>query len=383
MSSSSSEIPSLGKNIDGEFVESVETQNFVTYQVNKQVQQLLSEQQIAELVRSYRVGRNREIPTSLAASVQLLGECIDRQLKSRLSSTDLDFLYLIKNEAFHGLVLARQGLLIESIENLNATATRLQEVSLSEVSLSKETILICRSFFEAAAAYVDYKCQRWNRAEKRLLFALEIDKLLEQEYQYSLFHFHQIQLIHNLIRLYSRFNQEKAVNIANSVVKYLIGKSQELPILGSFNSSQIITNHPELTQILLCQFVGEIGLLLAEKESKTARHLLNKFEVWKSLSSVSCGKRLYKWCKAKRAFLECQTDDFINLSSQFLVEGHDATAFTILWYAIVVDIMCFLEERQIEALFPFREEVLEDIEEWQDCPKQIKHLLLRGIFKEK
>jgi hypothetical protein len=254
---------------------------------------------------------------------------------------------------------------------MNMTARQLQEASLSD-----ETSLLCRSFFEAASAYVDCKCQRWDSSAKRLLLAIKIDNILEQECEYSALHLHRIQLVHNFIRLYSRYRQEEAMNLANAVVEYLTGHRQELPIIGQWNSGKLIRKYPEFIHIFLCQIIGEIGLILAGQKLENAKRLFHQFQSWKFLSSVSESQRLYQWCQIKQAFLNSHShiDDLIDLSSQFLVEGRDATSLTILWYATVLDIMRFLEATHIESLFSFRDEVLKDIEEWQDCPKPIKQL---------
>lgn len=338
--------------------------------VNQQTNFCIEE--ISELLLRYRMGKDRKIIPSSVASGTLFDEYLQKKLQSRLSIPEQDFIKLISNQSFRGLVFARRGFLDESVAYMNMTARQLQEASVND-----ETLLLCRSFFETAAAYVDCKCERWDRSAKRLLLALKIDKILEQECEYSVLHLHRIQLVHNFIRLYSRYRQEDAINLANAVVEYLTGNRQTLPIIGQWNSSKLVSQYPEFIHAWLCEIIGEVGLLLAGQKLKNAKTLFNQFQSWRLLVCEYESERLYQWCQIKHYFLDSNIDNFIDLSSQFLVEGRDATSLTILWYITVLDIMRFLEATHIETFCLFRDEVLKDIEEWEHCPRQIKR-----IFKE-
>lgn len=297
----------------------------------------------------------------------------EKFIKSRLPLTDQLLIQRCGIARNQGVVAARCGQLVTA-EQLFAEARALFQSN----TLSTEGSLIYKSFQETAEAYLDYRRGAFDRARTRILEALAIDMVLEEEYGYELLAYaHRLELAGHLVRIDARWMRfDRAIDLAGQLMGYLVGASEVLPIQGLWGSERVALLPSELVAFWFLQVTDVVALVLAGKNRQVARDLFAVATRHMHLqTNGNCHRhpRVHAWFLLKEAFIGNDVDTFLERASHFLAEGR--ADIPILWYAAVVDLVALCDELNLLDFELVRREITRDAVTWEDLPKPFFPLL--------
>lgn len=290
--------------------------------------------------------------------------------QSRLSFTDMLVMNGFTSAINQGLAAARHGQFLIA-EQFFAQA----RAPLLAGTLSTEGHLICKSFQEAAEAYLDYRRGAFSNARAHMLEALATDIILEEEYEYDLFitHSHRLEFAINLARIDARgLRVERAVDLADSLLGYLEGGLEVLPLPGSWSHELVALLPPELLTAHFVTIASEVAPILADKNCQ-ACHLFTIAARHTQLKTNSNHPRVQAWFLVKEAFLSNEVVTFLERAAHFLGEGRADTP--VLWYATVVDLVTLCDELDLRVSKLVSQAICQDAVTWENIPKSLLCLL--------
>jgi hypothetical protein len=332
----------------------------------------------SELIRTalehYQQGaRKPKQPTSLdpGHKIKRRAEMI---FQSRLSLADQLVMSGFTSAINQGLAAARQGQFLMAEQFF----VQAREPLLSD-KLSTEGHLICKSFQEAAEAYLDYRRGDFSHARAHMLEALATDIILEEEYGYDKFitHSHRLEFAINLVRIDARWMRfERAVDLADSLLGYLEGGLEVLPLPGSWSRKLVELLPPELSTAHFVTIASEVAPILADKNRQVAGDLFTiaaRHTKLKTNSNCHYHPGVHAWFLVKEAFLSNEVVTFLERVSHFLSEGRADTP--VLWYATVVDLLALCNQLDLPVSKLVRQAIVQDAVTWENIPQSLLCLL--------
>ncbi|MBW4509345.1 MAG: hypothetical protein KME64_22905 [Scytonematopsis contorta HA4267-MV1] len=326
---------------------------------------------VEKVLDSYKMGCAKLINTTPEIiGEQLnkkLGEKLFERMKISLSNREISLLNQAVKVRYQSLNAARSSDLI--------TADKLMEEARiigSYRQLSPEGNLLYKAFQEPAEAYLDYRRGDFDKAWLRISDALATDALLETECGYKCLFAHRLHLIEILIRSEAKSTRKwRAMELAGQLLSYLQGTSESLPFPIAWGS-ELVANQPlEIISATFALVTGQIAIILAEEKCHQGRDLFAILDSYLTLQVDNtlhpCSQAL-NWLRIKRAFLNNDMTDFLELASQFLVVGRDSTP--VLWYATVVDTLELLRQTNFQNYHLVKQEIAKNAVNWEFFPKQ-------------
>jgi hypothetical protein len=294
--------------------------------------------------------------------------------QARLPLTDMLAMNRSTNEIHQGLAAARQGQLLMA-DQFFAQA---REPLLSG-TLSTEGHLICKSFQSAAEAYLDYRRGAFNQARTHMLEALATDITLEEEYGYDLFitHSHRLEFAINLLRIDAGWAYfERAVDLADSLLGYLAGRLETLPLPGLWGHKLVELLPPELSTALVVTIASEVAPILADKNREVAGDLFTiaaRHTQLNTNNNCHYHSGVHAWFLVKEAFLSNEIVTFLERVSHFLAAGRADTP--VLWYAAVFDLLTVSNELDLRVSKLLSQAIIKDAVTWESIPQSLLCLL--------
>jgi tetratricopeptide (TPR) repeat protein len=254
-------------------------------------------------------------------------------------------------------------------------------------NLSQNNRSVCKSYIEAAAAYLDYKCQRYDQAMRRLQDALAIDEQLElADPIYGYMHLHRIMLLDNWVRVLAHRGQVvEAIDLAFQVLDYLERKVVSLPVPASWDSSHLASYPADLLSVLFRTIVSQIAeavtgkdMIMSTGEVVPVRDVFACSHHHLSPDAGGCylSPLSHNWIRMKQAALDENLSAFFLHASQLLAAGPGR--LPTLWYATIVEII-ILSRRGLNCdSEAFCKEVRRDLVSWPRLLPTWKAIILEA-----
>lgn len=250
--------------------------------------------------------------------------------------------------------------------------------------LSAEGRMLARSFLAAAEAYLDYRCEDFEQARQQLCESLAADEILETTYGHAILHVHRLHLVNNLVRVeVQRGNVEGALDMAARLLCYMEGKSDDAPAPGLWGPSFRLALSTEAITAMFVQVIGEVGQALAGKTPDVARDLFVILEKQLSEPDSSLWHPLaLEWFNVKRAFVGESIEQYLRVSSEYLVKG--VLVAPTLWRMVVLDVLIATEDMPITEAGELRRDILRDASRWRGTSTKLRCLVkdLCAAFEE-
>lgn len=244
--------------------------------------------------------------------------------------------------------------------------------------LSRDSRSFCKSYIEAAAAYLEYKCQRYDRAMERLCEALAIDEQLEQHNpKFRHMHLHRMMLLDNWVRVLARRGQACAsLGLAFQVLDYLEGKIPSLPVPTTWDSS-LLSPYPadilsgffrmmtsQIAEVITgmdrIEDTGEV-IYVRDAFARIHHHLSPDDSTCCHLSPAS-----HDWIRMKQAALDDNLPVCLQHATRLLASGPGR--LPTLWYATIVEVIILCQRWPTHRSRVFHEELSQEVVAWRRLP---------------
>jgi|GEM_PF-1691456 len=328
---------------------------------------------LEQTMRAYRVGRERPVLMSQAASGDLARAMAQSSIRARLGTTGFLKFSKFRDDIRTGVKLARQGKIEESDQTFKKIKT-----SLEEKDVSMEISLLGKSWLSQAQAFAATQHCEWNQAVAFMLEALELDALLEEQ-GFLLFHAHRIHLFHLLSRIAgARGNFYEAAQLAELSSEYAAGRRESLPLGRAWDLDLLKKTPLVLRNSMRLRLAGEIGNVLAEAGPEDSVKIFKTLQSWQHCSDRPVLLEVFEWGQLKAAFLEQQLPAFLALCRAFLEAGRRDTT---LWYAAAFDLYEVIKKYFPNRADNFREELLLDAFQWEKLSAKIFPRRWENLFR--
>ena len=276
-------------------------------------------------------------------------------MNSRLPQAALSLIDQCRSAQERGLKASRQQHKLDACRWFG-----LARVLCDSPELSLEGRLLCQSFQEAAEAYLDYRLGDFEKARTRLHRALTSDSILEQEFGHKLLHVHRLHLTNNLIRLEVRLRGlAGAMELAGRLLSYMHGRSETLPVPGSWSSQYVALLPPELIDAMIVQTSSEVASALSGLKIEAAHDALEILWCHADIESAAeLGQpQARTWFLAKRAFVSGDSSTFLHMCTSLLAEGPSIAP--ILWHMTALDLAGLCESIALPEAQTLRSKILQ------------------------
>jgi hypothetical protein len=257
--------------------------------------------------------------------------------------------------------MARAGHLAEGEQGL-----RESEVVLHAPALSAEGRLIVESFNEAVAAYLDFRRGDERRARDRIHGALRIDTALIAQHGYEVLELHRIQLVHNLIRIETRFGDAvAAVQMSADLLAYLEGDVARWPARAVAAAGTPGRVAADLRAAMFIQVTGEMVLFLsATRRGELTRRFAPLLAHANLVETAGCREhpRAHDWFAVKAVYVSDDATGFLESAARFLDGGPDAAP--LLWQGVATDVAEFCRELDTAEAAAIADEIASDAQRW-------------------
>ena len=170
---------------------------------------------LTALVNACSVGTTYD--SAASEKLESFDEHLVKCLTDRLDTSDQVALRALRECGRQGLMEARAGN-DEASEKHFSEAWQLLHTS----DLGVEALLLGESLLNAQIAYNWYRQRKYKKALKLLERSFRNDLILEMQMTYEILRIHRIQLLNNLMRMYTRQGQfATALTIGNAILTYL------------------------------------------------------------------------------------------------------------------------------------------------------------------
>lgn len=310
---------------------------------------------------SYLVGK--KIP--IQHNPKFSGESFDKHvypvIYARLALDEQLLLYQFYGVRDQGLLAAQKGDITASDKFFKGS-----EALLHSKKLSRECFLLGKSYYEAGAAYLDYRRNDFEMAITRIHEALACDLSLEEEYGYTSFHLHRIQLVHNLMRIDIRCTLIKeALDIGYQLLDYIERKSSILTVPTTWDSSRLASLPPDLVEAAFVQITIELAHLLAGNATLSAQSLFTGMRSHTQsdvASSCHLSPHCHAWLKAKQILTDGDLVGFLKDAGLYLANGPQDTPW--IWHAFVADLVVLCRSLDLPEARSIRHEITSDARMW-------------------
>lgn len=309
-----------------------------------------------EAHRAYFIGLQKKSPLSTADPFQpKLAAILDKRLSAKQ-----------RHLVAQSQVMCKQGLDAARKNDLVASARVFQEIEhfIHTERFSKEAELISLSFYEAAAAYFDYRNTAFDCAIARLYAALGYDLALEEIPDYALLQLHRIKLLLNILRIYvKRKAVQEALQLGVQIMNYLENKADGPSVSSSWDTLRLSTLPNEIKDLQFAETTGELATLMVGTDILATGQTVNQaFAAFAlhihSPDTDSCylNTQAHIWLRAKQALLNEEREEFLSQALPLLSYGR--VSFPQLWYAICIDLFGLCQQINLPEATTIKKDIL-------------------------
>lgn len=308
---------------------------------------------LTRAIVAYRAGKSKPVTMSAAPAGELYVRSSQELIKQKLSKDDHKIYLNVRNLSRTATTLYMESLLEESRDCLKRAWDYLDKQAKSE-----ELILLGKSQIAQTEAYLDFLLKDFEHAKSLLQISLESDKVLETDYEYSIFHVQRLHHLHLLIRIdIETGNLASAIDLCEKIIQYLTGNLDAL-LVGNGWGGERVENTPVIFRnSILSQIAGEVGILLTKQSAEVGRKLFMRFPGWKLLAGNDFLKEIHEWGPMKEAFVNNEHKRFLELCATFIEKGPGET---LLWHTTVLDLCACCKVLRPSHTKEFLLEVAED-----------------------
>jgi hypothetical protein len=261
-----------------------------------------------------------------------------------------------------GLSAARQGRLDEAWHHYQQAEEHLGRLE----GGARTAWLLGVSTYEAGVAYLDFRCGDSRHASERLDRAMDADLELEQT-GLPVMQMHRIQQGHNLARMDLRLGRrEAAVGLAGLLLAYMERRIDRLPYHRNWQSRSLQAVPRRLLQTMIHEVIGETATFIATGETPT--------EEWHTLLAASlCPDpetsffpQVQYALRARYDRLMGDPEGYLRNLERFFHLG--IRRCHLLWYAMMVELVCFCGEVGTRHSGQVLEMILHDSAKWKGLP---------------
>jgi len=246
-----------------------------------------------------------------------------------------------------------------------------------EESFSPMGRVIAQSTYEAAIAYLDYRCGRFALGTDHLYRALACDETLEERYGLTHYHIHRLRQLVNLVHLKGRQGAEKeAIHLGLALMNYLEQKVRSLPVPTTWNALRLY-HLPLATRDLLFEMATcEMMFLLTGQDQDLAAWpaLLQDHTSAAAVSPCQLGPRAHLWLRAQKTLLERDLDGFCACVLPLIAAGPGDSLW--FWYGSIVEIVILCKDLASEPAELLLQAITDDLSAWRwsKFPPRWRHL---------
>jgi|GEM_PF-2665225 len=336
--------------------------------ISSPIKSQIMNEKLQHIFQSYLVGRVKPIAQQENTDI-ILNKQQQTIMMAHLPLEDLICIKQIMDAGKAGLSSLFQGNL-SNAEQAYMTANQTIKTS----QLNDEGSLVIQDNFNAAKGYFDYRQNKYESAKANLQISLDACMQLINKYDYDFLEGRTIHLACNILKIEAcSGNYEKAIKIAC----YLIAKMK-----GNYNSSfyrdiDLLAPVQHLTfedqYFLFTQVFGEVAKLLANCDENESSALVNL-----AVDLIDNGdhqgdqqfEREYIWFQNKKTLVRGKVIDFLELSSNFLVEGRSTSK--LLWHATVLDVLKICQNLDSEIATKLQKQITKDFANYRYLPSVLK-----------
>jgi hypothetical protein len=261
-----------------------------------------------------------------------------------------------------GLMAAKLGDLVTATSHFAIARTPLNKCELTEMNS-----LLYESFLEQAESFLFCKQGKFRKADNSINKSLSNNMILEDKYPHIDLTLHQIQLIHNFVRLeVYRGNIEYAVNLACQILAYLDGGIDFLPMIGRRGQKKIENQSPGNISAMYMQISGEIAIILAGKSRQDKKEIFFSPNNLSPLNKQSYHPIATDWFALQKAFVSNNIADFLKQAARFLLVSSKDSIF--LFSATLIDLITICKEFDLEIASVVKKEIAENIDIFRKLP---------------
>lgn len=329
----------------------------------------LSAQQLNDIRAAYAIGHIKPI---VEIAEQDVGLELDQAQYVALSSAEQDLLRRCNRYRTAALKACREGkygiaeYLFHDIEKLLQTDM-----------LPPMMRLMIQSTYEAAVAYLDYRCGRFEIGTAHIYRVLAYDETLEETYGLTSFHLHRIRQLLNLLRLKRRQGDgQEVIRLGVALMDYLEQKTSSLPFPTTWNS-QCLNHLPLLAKnFLFEQTMCEVMFLIVCQENHYP-HWLTQISGHTTVAASShcqLSPLAHRWLQAKQALQAHHFDAFCERALPLITAG--PTGSNWLWYGLIMDVVLLCKDLTSESAELLLQVISEDMLTWRwsKLPPTWKHI---------
>lgn len=258
---------------------------------------------------------------------------LKRLILQRLPRLDAEVFLLSRRASDDGFEAARSGEFEKARQLFNRG-----EAALKQFPVLEETALLAKTYWNAAVAYLQFRNGSSSEARGLLLEAMRCDQILENKFDYHIFHNHRVHMVQNLIRLeIGDGNLARAFETARDVLLYLAGVSDTIAFPGTWSQRCLDKLPRQLVRTMFAGILGDVAEALAGLEKESAKRL---FSIFSALVhgeiTKGCHPRATSWLVAKDRFLEGDQNAFLKAVAPLLSDGPCDTPN--LWCSCLLDL---------------------------------------------
>ena len=191
-----------------------------------------------------------------------------------------------------------------------------------------------------------------------------------QKFGYTILHIHRVHLVENIMRSeFQAGRQREAFIMAQALLLYLAGVSQELPIQGKWGQEFLNKIDPRIVQSKLVGVTADVAQYLALMQPIAAREFFALVAAPLNAGNPAFVQAdVLEWFVLKKMFLDGNQADFFSRASEFLNQG--PRAIPALWAAVALDVVVACEALpDSEAA---RKQILAGAVNWRFIPRKLK-----------
>ncbi len=317
----------------------------------------ISAKQLNAIRAAYAIGRLKPIRETADKEIELE---LNKAGQAVLPPAEQELLNRCGRYRSAALQACREGKYAIAELLFAETETLLQADTFSPVGR-----LIAQSAHEAAVAYLDYRCGRFEIGTAHIYRVLACDETLEETYGLSVYHIHRIRVLLNLVRLKRRQGEGKeALRLGLALIDYLEQKISSLPFPTTWDARRL--NHLPLAakNFLFEQAMCEVMFLLVSQEYYLAGWpaLLSKHTYVTSSSHCQLSPCAHLWLQAKQELQTKNLDCFCAHILPLVEAGPGGSLW--FWHGIVMDVVILCKDLSLEPARLLLQDITADMSSW-------------------
>ncbi len=263
---------------------------------------------------------------------------LSRQLQDYLDENRIKIIKYVSEKYQKAVGFGRQG-------KINFAYQFIFEAEQMSTALVSDDALIVSVFGLPARAYLFYREAKYENALEKTIEAMEVDQGLELR-GYSLFHFHRIQQLHNICRVYFKTKPlSEAAALANELLKYLMLGKKITSFTGLWDVHFLENAPQQLRSALIVQVFNEVhSYFIRVSNAQNSKSFMFR-SLFEGLNGnfdaiTESDDILKKWLELKE--LECaqQYNQYFIRAMEFLEQGD--VRFDYYKYHVVIDMIGIL-----------------------------------------